>query len=71
MNKSQKHFNGLRKARQRRARVAVRLEEQLRDGVKPLKSEGKQVHEELSYEPLTDHDRVRIQKELETLKKRI
>jgi hypothetical protein len=65
-NKSQKKFNGTPKARTRRTNVIERLEAQLKSGTKFSKLEGK-----ITSLPLEEKDTNRINKELETLKKRI
>ena len=69
MNKSKKGYNGTSKARDRRERVVVRLEAQLKSGKKPLESARLQVGPRVM-EDLTEKDKIRITKELETLKNR-
>ena len=66
-NKSKKGFNGTPQARSRRARVVVRLENQLKRGMRAPKK-GEQT---VSDVPLMDADIKRIEKELEILKTRI
>lgn len=71
-NKSVKQFDGSKPAKSRRRTVAVRLEEQLRDGVKIRKgATADQVIDGTAYTPLEEKDRKRITKELETIKSRI
>jgi hypothetical protein len=65
-NGSQKKFNGTPKARTRRTNVIERLEKQLKVGNKTAKVEGK-----VTSVSLDEKDTNRINKELETLKKRI
>ena len=65
-NGSQKKFNGTPKARTRRTNVIERLEAQLKTGNKTAKVEGK-----VTSVSLDEKDTNRINKELETLKKRI
>jgi hypothetical protein len=65
-NGSQKKFNGTPKARTRRTNVITRLETQLKKNTKSTKELGKMV-----LVPLEEKDTNRINKELETLKKRI
>jgi hypothetical protein len=62
--------------RSRRETVIKRLEAQLQSGTKPTKSgDGAIINvafkENVSTEPLTDFDRSRIEKELQTLKTRV
>lgn len=72
MNKSVKQFDGSRPARNRRATVAVHLEEQLRSGTKVIKGSQKNEFVEFTgYEALQEKDRKIITKELETIKSRI
>ena len=61
-----KKFNRSPQAKARRVRVIKRLENQLLTGFKPVKEDGK-----MSTAPLTDKDRDRIKKEIETLKTRL
>ena len=65
-NGSQKKFNGTPKAKTRRTNVIARLESQLKTNTKSTKELGKMV-----LVPLDEKDTNRINKELETLKKRI
>ena len=65
-NGSQKKFNGTPKARTRRTNVIERLETQLKVSNKISKVEGK-----ITSISLDEKDTNRINKELETLKKRI
>jgi len=65
-NGTQKKFNGTPKAKTRRTNVIERLEKQLKVGNKPAKVEGK-----ITDVSLDEKDINRINKELETLKKRI
>jgi len=65
-NGSQKKFNGTPKARTRRTNVIERLETQLKVSNKTSKVEGK-----MTSIFLDEKDTNRINKELETLKKRI
>jgi hypothetical protein len=65
-NESQKKFNGTPKAKTRRTNVIERLGKQLKAGNKTTKVEGK-----MTSVSLDEKDINRINKELETLKKRV
>jgi hypothetical protein len=65
-NKPQKGFNGTPKARTRRTNVVNRLEAQLKSGMKPALKPATGIDVALE-----EQDIKRINRELETLKKRI
>lgn len=71
MNKSVKLYNGTQKSKQRREKVILRLEEQLKSGTKTLSN---LLHKALGGTKvigLEDADVKRIKKEVSTLKTRI
>lgn len=67
-NKSTKGYNGTPQAKTRRNTVIKALESQLKSGKKYEKVNGKTTNKKVD---LTDSDKERISKELETLKSRL
>jgi hypothetical protein len=70
MNKSKKLFNGQQKAKQRRESAIIRLQEQLKLGLKTVKDDFQEIPG-ITAHPLTESDITRIKKELSTLKSRV